>query len=101
MGGSVVPSSPPCQPSSRCGSPSSSTTSPDPRSSTESASKKLVQRIRKYESISSAPLVFPRDTIFTCNSTRVFNINLLISRIFFSLYLFYHLAPPVDIYYFS
>merc|ERR1711990_653843 len=37
--GSVAPSSPPSPPSNKCGSPSKSTTNPDPPSSTESASK--------------------------------------------------------------
>src|SRR5699024_9431050 len=37
--GSVVPSWPPCPPSSRCGSPSRNTTKPAQPSSTESASK--------------------------------------------------------------
>merc|ERR1712156_732398 len=37
--GSVAPSWPPCPPSSRCGSPSRSTTSAAPPSSTASASK--------------------------------------------------------------
>merc|ERR1711955_139531 len=37
--GSVAPSWPPCPPSSRCGSPSRSTTSADPLLSTASASK--------------------------------------------------------------
>merc|ERR1712226_62619 len=39
--GSAAPSCPPCLPSSRCGSPSRSTTNLDPRSSTVSASKHL------------------------------------------------------------
>merc|ERR1712211_14537 len=40
--GSVAPSWPPCPPSSRCGSPSRSTTSAAPPLSTESASKCFV-----------------------------------------------------------